>query len=116
MMIALTMNAIAQKTIDNSLYTFCGKSGDCMISVDELEKCKKELLLTDKDMRIISFHVSISSKGAFTDHVCNDYIFNSEINKALDGLIAGDKVLIEEVVIAHGDKIIPGHAMVITLK
>jgi len=40
-------------------FSFCGKTGDCTMTWDEFMKCKKQLIVTDKNISISSFIVTI---------------------------------------------------------
>ena len=40
-------------------FSFCGKTGDCTMTWDDFNKCKKELVTTDKNVSISSFRLTI---------------------------------------------------------
>jgi hypothetical protein len=62
----VTINAFAQKQNNKPLYTLCGKSGDCTMTLDEFKKCKKELTPIDKNLKISSFKVTIKMVNTVT--------------------------------------------------
>ncbi len=129
-MLAVTMNAVAQKQNEKSYYTFCGKpSGDYTMSLDEFKKCKKELTPTDKNLKVISFEVSVrvigkDEKGKkdtlYVDFANTDNVFSKQTNDAMEKFPSEkkivDRVLIENVYILEGDKKKKVPGMVIKIK
>ena len=124
--VVTTLNVFSQNQNTKTLYTFGGKSGNCTMTWDEFKKCKKELTPIDKSLKINSFNISIlvvspdGKDSTYTDFSNTGNAFSSQANETFDILISGkhvsNKILIEEVQIAEGDKIIKVPGMVITLK
>jgi len=112
-----TINAFSQKQNDKSLYTFCGKSGDCIMTLDEFEKSKKQLTPIDESLKIISFTMVVGVEGSYAEYSSTGSLFSSQANDAIEKFVkAGNKILIEQVQISQSDKIIKVPGMVITLK
>src|SRR5205809_1078644 len=106
--LASTMNAFSQKVASKPMFTLCGKSGDCTMTWDEFKKCQKELMPIDKNLKIVSFTVSVltiplSGKDTvYVDYGNTGNALSKETKDALEKLIsekrvARNKILIEEV-------------------
>ncbi len=119
--IALTINAFSQKQNEKFLYTFCGKSGDCTMTLDEFKKCK-ELTTITNSIKINSFHIVIGKEGTYADYFNTGSVYSSQTVTAIEKAInekkinAGSKILIDEVQLSQGDKIVKVSGMVITVK
>lgn len=124
--ILTTLNVFAQNKAEKYVFTFCGKTGDCTLSVDEFKKCKKELTLIDENVKINSFIVSMlvttaeSKEGIYVDYVNTGNVFNKETNEAIEKLISEKKlavkILIEAVEISQGERKSKVPGMIINVK
>ncbi|OFY87370.1 MAG: hypothetical protein A3F72_03990 [Bacteroidetes bacterium RIFCSPLOWO2_12_FULL_35_15] len=122
-----TINIFAQKQNDKPVYTFCGKSGDSYITFDELKNCKKELTPIDKNLKIISFDISVpvvplkEKEYLFIYKSTVGNIFSETTTDLLEQFIAKkrlphNRILIENVQVSQGDKIWKAAGMSIKLK
>jgi len=121
-----TINSFAQKQNEKPLYTLCGKSGDCKMTLDEFKKCKKELTPIDKNLKIISFNVSLRvisedrKDSLFVDQQNTGNVFSAKTNDMIEKFITEKKlidiILIEQVQVSEGEKKSKATGMVIKIK
>ena len=121
-----TLNTFAQKEAVKPVYTFCGKSGDCTINLEDFKNAKKELTTIDKNVKVTSFNVSLLVISADTkDSVYVDYsnsgnVFSQQSTEAVEKFLSQKqivgKILIEEVKVSEGDKTWKTAGMVIKVK
>lgn len=106
-------------------FSFCGKTGDCTITWEEFMACKKELIVSDKNVSISSFRLTVQKakkkefvflefpqKGNAFSKASLDMIEELHKDKKLGSKLEVDAV--EVVQSGKAAKKLPG--MVITLK
>ncbi|MCE3280062.1 MAG: hypothetical protein K0S44_2253 [Bacteroidetes bacterium] len=112
-----TINAIAQKQNEKPIYTFCGKPGgaDYTMTLEELKKCKKELTIVDKNLKINSYSLSIGivekQQGnidtVFVTHTITDNILTKTAKEKIDETINKSEIftiIIKDVIVIESDK------------
>jgi hypothetical protein len=122
-LIILISTQISSAQKEKALYSFCGQSGNCIMTWDEFMKCKKELV-PEKGVSIGSYVLTIQ-KAEKKDTVQIEYIskgnaFSKQAAESIEKLHKdkkmGNKVLIEGVEVLQSGKEsrkVPG--MIITL-
>ncbi len=123
----ISFNLFSQTQNSKPLFTFCGKSGVCTMTLDEFTKCSKEITPSDKNMKINSFHVSEMeyTKGGkdsvFTDWENKGNTFSKNTIDEIEKLIRNKKpiakLFIENVDITQGDsKVKNSNIIIIKIK
>jgi hypothetical protein len=106
----VAISAFSQK--EKSLYSMCGKTGNCSMTWDEFMSCKKELVANEKGVSINSFILTIQ-KAEKKDTIQIEYPSkgNAFSKQALESIAElhkkkkmGNKVLIEAVNVVQSGK------------
>ncbi len=122
-----SLTAFSQKEAAGPTFTFCGKSGNSTMTFDEFKKCKKDIVPVEKNVKIVSFIISMlvvpleGKDSVFVDFQNIGGAFSEANTEAVDKLIkekriVGGKILIEEVKVSQDGTEKKVNGMIIKLK
>jgi hypothetical protein len=122
-----SLNTFSQnKTVRLPLFTFCGQTGDCEMTIDQFKKCKKELTPVNKDEKINSFLVYVieytnnRKDTAEIDFQNKGSMFTKETIDGIDKLIMEKKdikkIVIDNIKIQKGKEEYTSWLMTIKIK